>query len=167
MRLWGRRGDVRGGATDPGYTQSPFWGWAATGSPAPPKAVVWEEGFPGISVVKNPPANTGDVGWIPGSGGSPGGGYGNPLACSCLRNPMDRRAWRATVHRVSKSWTCLRDWAWTWGPLKSARSSGDASQGDKYYPQQFNAGGLKPGHWKFRLRRREGPSENIHEQDRW
>ena len=58
-------------------------------------------------VVKNPPANAGDkrdMGWIPGSGRSPGGINGNPLHYSCLENPMDRGAWRATVHRVAKSW---------------------------------------------------------------
>ena len=58
-------------------------------------------------VVNNPPANTGDIrdaGSIPGSGRSPGGGHGNPLHYSCLENPMDRGAWRATVHRVAKSW---------------------------------------------------------------
>ena len=65
-------------------------------------------GFPGGSVVKNPPANAGDVGSIPGWGGSPGGGHGNPLWYSCLGNPMDRRAWRATVHGVAKSWTQLK-----------------------------------------------------------
>ena len=51
---------------------------------------------------KNPPANAGDirdVGLIPGSGSSPGGGHGNPLHYSCLENLMDRGAWRATVHR--------------------------------------------------------------------
>ena len=57
--------------------------------------------FPGGSVVKNPPANAGDVGWIPGLGKTPGGGYGNPLQYSCLGIPMGRGAWRATVHRVS------------------------------------------------------------------
>ena len=46
--------------------------------------------FPGGSVVKNPPTNTGDAGSVPGSGRSPGGGNGNPLQCSCLGNPMDR-----------------------------------------------------------------------------
>ena len=59
-------------------------------------------------VVKNLPANAGDVrdvGLIPGSGRSPGGGHGNPLQYSCLENPMDREAWWATVHRVTKSWT--------------------------------------------------------------
>ena len=52
-------------------------------------------------VVKNPPASAGDVrdlGLIPGSGRSPGGGHGNPLQYSCLENPMDRGAWWATVH---------------------------------------------------------------------
>ena len=62
-------------------------------------------------VVKNPPANAGDirdVGSIPGSGRSPGGGHGNPLQYSCLENPLDRGAWWATVHRVAKSWTQLK-----------------------------------------------------------
>ena len=44
-------------------------------------------------------------GSIPGSGRSPGGGCGNPLQSSCLENSMDRGAWRATVHGVTKSWT--------------------------------------------------------------
>ena len=59
-------------------------------------------------MVKNPPANAGDsrdVGSIPGLGGSPGEEYGNPLQYSCLENPMDRGAWRTTVHKVGKSWT--------------------------------------------------------------
>ena len=47
----------------------------------------------------------GDVGMIPGSGRSPGGGYGNPLWYSCLENPMDRGAWQGTVHGVAKSQT--------------------------------------------------------------
>ena len=62
-------------------------------------------------VVKNPPANAGDVRdavSIPGSGRFPGGGQGNPVQYSCLENPMDRGAWRATVHRVAKSWTRLK-----------------------------------------------------------
>ena len=46
--------------------------------------------------------HAGDPGSIPGSGRSPGEGNGNPLQCSCLGNPTDRRAWRATVHRVTK-----------------------------------------------------------------
>ena len=62
-------------------------------------------------VVKNPPANAGDirdVGSIPGSGRSPGGGHGNPLQCSCLENPMHRGAWWAAVHRVAESQTRLK-----------------------------------------------------------
>ena len=64
-------------------------------------------GFPGDSAVKNLAANAGDVGSIPGSGWSPGEGNGNPLQYSCLRKPMDREAWRAIAHGVSKSWTQL------------------------------------------------------------
>ena len=67
------------------------------------------EGFPCGSVVKNPPANAGDLGLIPGLGRSPGEGNGNPLQDSCLGNPMDRGSWWATVHGVSKSWTQLSD----------------------------------------------------------
>ena len=48
-----------------------------------------------------------DAGLIPESGRSPGGGNGNPLQYSCRENPMDRGAWWATVHRVTKSWTRL------------------------------------------------------------
>ena len=63
------------------------------------------KGFPGGSVVKNLPANAGDVGLIPGSGRSPGEGNGNPFQYPCLQNPMDREVWQATVHGVAKkSW---------------------------------------------------------------
>ena len=64
--------------------------------------------FPGGTVVKNPPANAGDTGdmaLIPGLGRSPGEGNGNALQYSCLGTPIDRGAWRATVHRVTKSQT--------------------------------------------------------------
>ena len=57
-------------------------------------------------MIKNLPANEGDIrdlGLIPGSRRSPGGGHGNPLQYSCLENPMDRAAWRATIHRVAKN----------------------------------------------------------------
>ena len=53
-------------------------------------------------------ANTGDLGLIPGLQRSPGIGNGNPLQYSCLRNPMDRGAWRAAVHGVTKTWTQLK-----------------------------------------------------------
>ena len=67
---------------------------------------------PGGLVVKNPPANagdTGDLGSIPGSERSLGGGNGNPLQDSCLENPMDRRAWKAIIYGVIKSRTQLKD----------------------------------------------------------
>ena len=54
------------------------------------------------SVVKNPPANAGDMGSIAGSGRSPGEGNGYPLQYSCPGNPMERGAWWATVHGVSR-----------------------------------------------------------------
>ena len=56
-------------------------------------------------VVKNLPANPGDMDSIPGLGSSPGGGHGSPLQYSCLENPMGRGAWRAMVLRVAESWT--------------------------------------------------------------
>ena len=71
--------------------------------------------------VENLPANAGDrdAGSIPGSGRCPGGGHGNPLQYSCLENPVDRGAWRATVHRIPKSRTCsdlARMQFWFWLP---------------------------------------------------
>ena len=59
--------------------------------------------FPGGSVVKNPPDNTEDTGSSPVSGTCPGGGDGNPLQYSCPKNSMDRQAWQATIHGVTKS----------------------------------------------------------------
>ena len=68
-------------------------------------------GFPGgtsgkvVKHIGKVLANAGDrrdVGSIPGLGGSPGGGYGDPLQYSCLQNPMDRGAWQASVHRVAE-----------------------------------------------------------------
>ena len=62
-------------------------------------------------MVKNLPANAADLrdmGSIPGSGRFPGEGNGNPLQYSCLENPMDREAWQATVHVVTKSQTRLK-----------------------------------------------------------
>ena len=65
-------------------------------APAPP---FWVSGQVSevVLVVMNPPAKAGGTGSIPALGRSPGGGKGNPLQCSCLENPMDRGAWRATV----------------------------------------------------------------------
>ena len=66
-------------------------------------------GFPGGLGVKNLPANAGGIGLISAWGGSPGEGNGNPLQYSCLENSMDRGAWWATVHGVTKSQTGLSD----------------------------------------------------------
>ena len=64
-------------------------------------------GFPGDTDTKESACNARNLGSIPGLGRSPGEGNGNPLQYSCLENPMDRGAWRATVHEVTKSWTWL------------------------------------------------------------
>ena len=69
-------------------------------------------GFPGGSVVRNPSASAeaaGDASSIPGWERFPGGRNGNPLQGSCLENSMDKGAWQATVHRVTKSQTRLGD----------------------------------------------------------
>ena len=69
--------------------------------------------FPGGSDGKASAYNEGDPGSISGSGRSPGEGNGNLLQYYCLENPMDRRAWWATVHGVAKSWTRLSDFTFT------------------------------------------------------
>ena len=64
-------------------------------------------GFPGGSDGKESIHSAGDLGSIPGLGRSPGGGHGNPLQHSRLESPMDRGAWRAAVHGITKNWTRL------------------------------------------------------------
>ena len=67
-------------------------------------------GSPGGAVEKNLPASVGDsrdTGSVLYLGRFPGGGNGNPLQYSCVKNSIDREAWRATVHGVTKSWTRL------------------------------------------------------------
>ena len=61
-----------------------------------------QKGFPGGSDGKVSACNVEDLGWIPGSGRSPGKGNGNRLQYSCLENPMERGAWQATVHEVTE-----------------------------------------------------------------
>ena len=103
-------------------------------------------------MVKNPLATAGDardVGLIPGIRRSPGEGKGNLLQYSCLGNPMDRGAWRATVHGVSKtktqlsSWTHVPSWPLPWAgrafspshvPISEIMSSADTVTGHGYYP---------------------------------
>ena len=91
-------------------------------------SLIW--GFPGSSGVKNPPANEGDTGSIPGWGRSPRKGNGNPLQYSCLENSMDRGAWWATAHGVTQSQTWLKQlgtlgahtftkWKWESFPSKT------------------------------------------------
>ena len=72
-------------------------------------ASILEYGFPGNSVGKEFACNAGDAGSIPGLRRSPGDRKSNPLQYSCLENPMDRGAGWATVHRVTKSQTQLRN----------------------------------------------------------
>ena len=67
--------------------------------------IVLHDGFPRVPVVKNPPANAGDIrdsGSILGPGRSPGGKHGNPLQYSSLGNPMDRGTWRTQLKQLSK-----------------------------------------------------------------
>ena len=82
-------------------------------------------GFPG-GANGGAPANAGrdrrDTGLIPVSGRSPGGGHGNPFQYSCLENPMDREAWWATVHRVAKSRTRLKQLSLARPKLKASAS---------------------------------------------
>ena len=76
-----------------------------------------------VLVERNPPANAGDwrdVGSIPASGRSPGGGQGNPLQYSCLQNPKDRGAWQATVHGITKSQILLK-WLSTYTYINSVQ----------------------------------------------
>ena len=84
-------------------------------------------------MVKNLTANTGDLGSIPGLGRSPGGGNGNPLQYSCLGNPMDRGAWRAMVHAITKSWTQLKR-------LSTAHPSQTPTERQKTHFRDFSGG---------------------------
>ena len=105
--------------------------WAQ--SPAQPAQLASQE----VLEVKNLPASAGDVrdmGSIPGLGRSPGGGHGNPLQYSYLENPMDRGAWQAIVHGVTKSWTRLsmrkNVWnQWIWSGLYSISVSMTKTEG--------------------------------------
>ena len=74
--------------------------------------VTCESGFPGGSDGKEFACNAGDLGLIPGSGRSPGEVHGNPLRYSCLENSMDRGAWQAIFHGMSKSRTQGNDSRW-------------------------------------------------------
>ena len=75
--------------------------------------------FPNGSDSKVSACTAGDPGSIPGLGKSPGEGNGNPLQYPCLKNPMDGGAWEATVHGVTKSWTRLSDFTFTFTLVKA------------------------------------------------
>ena len=103
-------------------------------------------------VVKNMPANVGDVrdaGLIPGLGKSPGGGHDDPLRYSCLENPMDRGAWRATVHGVAQSDNNRSD-------LACMHASGLDPSGNTDSCMEMNGLSTEPcstPHWTARLTR--------------
>ena len=79
----------------------------------------WRMDFPNGSDSKVSACTAGDPGSIPGLGKSPGEGNGNPLQYPCLKNPMDGGAWEATVHGVTKSWTRLSDFTFTFTLVKA------------------------------------------------
>ena len=93
----------------PTGSQGPSWAAVTPTPPLVPLALekqwfpIWLLELLGRAVVKNPPVSSGDVGLIPGSRRSPEEGNGNPFQFSCLRNSMDRGAWRATVHGITKN----------------------------------------------------------------
>ena len=87
--------------------------------------------------------DTGDVGLIPGSGRSPGGGNGNPLQYSCLENPMDGGAWQATVIEVTKSQTRLSNYTLVYL---------DCYTTDWVAYKQKNFISHSPGGWKSKIR---------------
>ena len=94
--------------------------------------------FPGDSVVKNPPANAGNLCLIPELGRSPGGGNGNPLQY-VLGNPMVRGAWRAADHRVAKSETHVgtQQLNSSSSPRKTWQGSGEGGKERKSDPHKL------------------------------
>ena len=75
--------------------------------------LMFDKNVPDGSDSKESACNMGNLGLIPGSRRSPGEGNGNPFQYSCLENSMDREAWQATVHGVTKSWSRLSDYTFT------------------------------------------------------
>ena len=122
-------------------------------------------GFPGGSDNKESACNAGDEGSNPGLGRAPGEGNGNSLHHSCLENPMDRGAWRATVHGVAKSWTWLSNEHFyfhsLWLEKNFCRISPQHLQLHEHFaplrlgillPVHRDCGGLTPGgHWVIAL----------------
>ena len=82
-------------------------------------------------MVKNPHVNAGDTGSTPGLGRYPGGGNGNSLQYSCLENPMDRGTRQATIHSVTRGWTCLSNWACMLGSQTYTQTRGTSAAAAK------------------------------------
>ena len=89
----------------PEFTQTHIHQVGDAVQPSHPLSPRFPPALPDISDGKESACNAGDLGSIPGSERSPGEGNGNPLQYSCLENPMDRGAWKATVHGITKSQT--------------------------------------------------------------
>ena len=99
-----------------------------------------------VAVVKSLPASAGlvrDACSVPGSGRSPGGGHGKPLQSSCLENPMDKGAWQAIFHKVSKS----RTHAHAWVPV-SVPAGQEQSQRPPGRPSRTTLGHEPPACWE-------------------
>ena len=102
----------------------------------------WSIDFPGSSAGKESACNVGDQGLIPGSERSPGEGNGYPLQYSCLKNAMDRGAWRATVYRITKNWTQLSNKHFLHFQKKDALKSGNKTHffhGTHFSLDQFHS----------------------------
>ena len=102
-------------------------------------------GFPHSSVGKESACNAGDPSSIPGLGRSPGEGNGNPLQYPCLENPMDRGAWWATVHGVTKSQTQLSMYTLEIAEGFPSNSDGKASACNAGDPSSIPGSGRSPG----------------------
>ena len=111
--------------------------------------------FPGGSEVKASACNAGDLGSVPGLGRSPGEGNGNPLQYSCLENPMDRGAWWATLHGVTKSRTRLH---FHFHPL------GQPDLPPPLPPALGSFGEIPPG-WQASILFTQGPGHLLHTPD--
>ena len=114
---WSSQGRAKGSpqglkGTHLGKPTGPIFHWRQTERFWRSLDVTWM-GFPGGSYGKESACNVGDLDSISGLWKSPGEGNGYPLHCSCLESPMDRGAWWASVHSVTKSWTCRIDTALT------------------------------------------------------
>ena len=115
-------------------------------------------------VVKNPLTNiweVSDVGLTPGSGRSPGGWHGNPLQYSCLENPTDRGAWWATVHRVAKSRTGLKQ-----QPACMQPSVSSVQFSSVQFSHSVVSDSLRPHEWQHTRLPCPSPAPRVHSDSR-